>query len=377
MSLFVPSLSVQPNDFTLAVQYATNATDTQVFFNPYVSLVVDQSNNVWIANTTQSNVEEINNQGVPYTYSPMTNSCTNCNSIRSPYALAIDSRGNAWVANGTTVFSLCAGTGAQCSNSYTDYTNSTYGDVNVNLDASVGLAFDGNGNLWITCQTLGTIPYYSLTELMDVGNSTVGTANFANYQVARKPQGVAVDVSGDPWLVDYFSGGYLDQISQQGAVLNSVVTPPIPTSLAFDQTGNVWVVSGMLNKYNSSGVSLSGSLGYEYGSLFGAQAVVVDGSNRIWVTSTNNGSSSSLGEFSNLGVYLGPSSNTGYESSGLLHPHALAIDESGNVWVGDENTTLIPGTAYYGAITKFVGLATPVLTPVYLGVQNGKIAAEP
>jgi sugar lactone lactonase YvrE len=375
---FGVALSAQPNDFTLAIQYVTNAADTATIFNSTVSLAIDQYDNVWIANSPQNNIEEVNAQGVPYSYSPMTNSCTNCVSITTPNGLAIDSQGNAWIA-GSMVFALCANGGTQCSSVYGYLSNPTYGEVNVNFfGVAGGLAFDGTGNLWMTNENSGSFfPDLSLTELIGVGTSTSGTLSYENYQVASRPEGVAVDAAGDIWLVDNRLD-YLTQISPQGAVLTSVASPVAPTALAIDQTGNVWVIaSGFLNKFNSNGIMLAGNPGFYYGSRFGANAVAVDGANHVWVTSTDNGSTSSLGEFTNSGTYVGPTTNTGYLSSGMLQPHGVAIDQSGNVWIGNQHPTLVPGTAYYGAITKFVGLATPVLTPLYLGAQNRRIAAEP
>jgi hypothetical protein len=92
----------------------------------------------------------------------------------------------------------------------------------------------------------------------------------------------------------------------------------------------------------------------------------------------------SLGEFSDTGTYIGPSTNTGYESIGnnalgeaVDNPLNLAIDQAGNIWVTNEFTTQVASTNQWGAITKFVGLATPVMTPLASGLASGKIAPEP
>jgi hypothetical protein len=45
----------------------------------------------------------------------------------------------------------------------------------------------------------------------------------------------------------------------------------------------------------------------------------------------------------------------------------LAVDGSGNIWVLLANNT----------VTEYVGLATPVVAPVALGVKNKKLAAKP
>ena len=48
-------------------------------------------------------------------------------------------------------------------------------------------------------------------------------------------------------------------------------------------------------------------------------------------------------------------------------PLRVAVDGSGNVWVLLANNT----------VTEYVGVATPVVTPIALGVKNGKLAAKP
>jgi hypothetical protein len=380
---FEPMLSSAPNDWSVAIQYATNPADTAASNNLTVSLAVDQMNNVWFANAQQSNVEEINNRGVPFSYSPMTNTCANCNSIFGPAALAIDFQGNAWVANGPEVFSLCANSGTQCSSSYTNVLDAAYNDVNVGLANSTALAFDGNGNLWIADNNTAALPYISLTELMGVGNSTSGTTAFANYSVVRKAVGIAIDAGNNAWEADELFHE-IAEVSPLGVTLLYIPGLNVSTaaSVTFDQIGNLWVVqegSATLVEYSNSGSLLSGTGGYSYGSSFAASHVAVDGANRIWVTASSTSALNrySLGEFTDSGTFIGTAADTGYETSRLVNPSGVAIDLSGNVWVGNQIATLIPGTAQYGAITKFVGLATPVQTPLASGLKNGKIAPKP
>jgi len=45
----------------------------------------------------------------------------------------------------------------------------------------------------------------------------------------------------------------------------------------------------------------------------------------------------------------------------------VALDGSGNVWVLLADNT----------VTEYVGVATPVVTPIALGVKNKKLAAKP
>ena len=58
----------------------------------------------------------------------------------------------------------------------------------------------------------------------------------------------------------------------------------------------------------------------------------------------------------------------GYQSASLANgPVRLAIDRAGNVWI------LLAD----GSMTEYVGLATPVVTPLALGVKNKKLGAKP
>jgi sugar lactone lactonase YvrE len=380
--VFEPALSSAPNDWSVAIQYATNPADTATTSNLSVALAIDQNNNVWIANNTQSNVEKISNRGVPYSYSPMTNTCTNCTPINAPSGLAIDFQGNAWVLNNGSVFDLCANSGTQCSSTYGPGAGSGY--ENVNMQAPSAFAFDGNGNLWITSKNPAPLNNdFPLTELVNVGNSTSGSTAFANYTPGQKLVGIAVDAGGNLWVIDQKTNS-LYEISPSGAVLTTLAAFS-PQAVSLDQAGNIWVVteSGTpLIEYSSSGTLLSGGSGYKYTSgvfPFDPQAIAMDGANRIWVTDKNaTPQPSSVGEFSDSGTYIGPSTDTGYEMSGMSSAvSGLAIDRSGNIWVGSVFPSQIPGTTSYGAITKFVGLATPVQTPLVSGLNNGQIAPKP
>ena len=50
---------------------------------------------------------------------------------------------------------------------------------------------------------------------------------------------------------------------------------------------------------------------------------------------------------------------------------------AGDVWVSSQNTMAIAGTNLYGAITEFVGLAAPVVTPLMNALQSGQLAVTP
>jgi streptogramin lyase len=82
----------------------------------------------------------------------------------------------------------------------------------------------------------------------------------------------------------------------------------------------------------------------------------VDGAGNVWV---GNYRGSSITELAGAGgsapgTPLSPSTGFGSDAS-LTSPFAVAIDASGNVWVSNQGSS---------TITQFVGVATPVKTPV-------------
>lgn len=359
-----------PNDWTVAVQYAANGSDTTV--NPRVSLAVDASGNVWIANLNESNVETIDNQGVPL-FSPQTSN------ISTPTGLAVDLVGNVWVANegNNTVFALCSNGGGVCSQTYNN-TTACNNSSPCGIDSPYSLAFDGNANLWVVNN--GTP---SLTELFDVGNGPSTNNNFAIYTPSSvtNPEFLAIDLSGNAWVADYGSGksgaDAVEELSAHGVTLAKETGSGLsdPEDVAVDRSGNIWVGNksgSVLTEYSSGGSVLSGGSGFSGGGINDPTVVVVDGANRIW---TANGGNNSISEFSNGGTAISPS--TGYKSSGLNGTSGQAIDQSGNVWVSSSTPTAIAGTSDYGAITEFVGAAAPVVTPLAQGLANGQLGVTP
>jgi ligand-binding sensor domain-containing protein len=370
---FQTTLTSAPNDWTIAVQYAANGADKT--FNPRVALAIDNSDNVWIANLGESNVEMLNNQGVPMAFSPETSN------ISTPTALAIDTQGNAWVANNgnNTVLGLCP-SGGLCGQIYNNTNACNNSPCGIN--EPVWLAFDGSGNLWVV--NTGTT---SLSELFGIGNSSNANQGFAIYTPSSvvNPVFVALDVSGNAWVADYGSGksgtDAVEKLSAHGVSLAKETGSGLsdPEDVAIDRSGNIWVGSkadAVLTEYNSSGTVLSGSSGFTGGGIDDPTVVAVDGANRIW---TANGSGNSISEFSNTSGTIGTpiSPSTGYTNSGINTTSWLAIDKSGNVWVSSETPTAVAGTSLWGAITEFVGAAAPVVTPQMQALQSGQLAVTP
>jgi hypothetical protein len=103
--------------------------------------------------------------------------------------------------------------------------------------------------------------------------------------------------------------------------------------------------------------------------------IAIDGAGNVWTTSDTTsfatGSpvvTSSMVELGNNGSLL--SGTTGLSvvsTSSLAYPVYDAVDSSGNVWVAMSSSNIV----------QMVGAATPVVTPLSLGVRNNTLGTRP
>jgi streptogramin lyase len=140
-------------------------------------------------------------------------------------------------------------------------------------------------------------------------------------------------------------------------------TSVVPTAIAFDNSGNAWVLMGgnSVFELSSSGTLISGYFG---GGLGGnGTQIAIDGSGDVWVANATT-----VSELSNSDTALSPS--TGFALPGVLSDPArgVAVDGSGNVWVTE---------GHQGRIGELVGAATPVVTPLSVGVKNNTLGTRP
>jgi hypothetical protein len=68
---------------------------------------------------------------------------------------------------------------------------------------------------------------------------------------------------------------------------------------------------------------------------------------------------------SNTGTPL--SGLIGVQGSGLHYPETIAIDGSGNAWVAGASAN----------VTEFIGIATPVVTPLATAAATGTLGHQP
>ncbi|MGA9063371.1 MAG: NHL repeat-containing protein [Terracidiphilus sp.] len=341
---FLPDLSKNPNDFTIAISYTGGGLDY-----PY-GVAIDASGNVWVTdyNTAANSLSEFSPAEGPL--SPSTGDTGG--GLTAPFGIAIDSSGNVWVtnSNGANSISEFSSTGMAISLSS--------GDTGGGLNIPEGIAIDKSGNVWVA-----NVGNNSISEFNSGGSAVSGTSG-DTLGGLEEPSRIAIDTSRDIWVLNpaiisefnSSTGTPLSMTGYSGGGLGGA------EGIAIDASGNVWMTNystNTLSEFTPSSSTwdspFSGEL-YSYGLNY-PTAIAIDGAGDVWVVNSGN---NSISEFSSSsapsGVAIsGPFGYIGGAGGVLAGPGFLAIDGSGNVWVPNiANNTLV----------EFVGAAAPVVTPI-------------
>jgi len=392
---FTPVLATAPNDWTISLSFTGGGLGGSSRTNSQSSaFAIDGFGNIWIANNGINSVTELNNLGAAL--SPPTTGTTLASAggykgggLNSPNVIAIDPLGNAWVANGNGTLTVLSPTGSAMS--------PTQGFSGGGLQSSVqGLAVDGLGNIWaVNASYTGSVSWFAGTNATINGVATPSgtplSPSAGLTQGISDPTGaIGIDTSGTVWVLNSGSESAAGLSSSNGSFIQSdygyMSTVPAPfgsvlsqgsigTSVAIDSAGDVFLTLGNeLAELLAGGSSANdGGLGKtsNASSISYSGFLASDGASHIWLLITggavNCPSATSVVEM-NIGGqlnanplgcgYLGPSSNP--------NDSAIGVDGSGNVWV------LSPTSA-----TELIGVATPVVTPFSLGVQNKTLGKRP
>jgi hypothetical protein len=328
--------STTPNDFTIAISYTGGG------MSGFTGVAIDASGNAWVANTALGgggSVSEFSSTGTAVSPS----SGYTGGGLNQPASLAIDASGNIWLPNGNSnAISEFSSTGTAISPS------TGYAGGGLGLPQFV--AIDSSGNAWATTGS-------SLSEFSSSGMAISPSTGYTGGGLADAYQ-LAVDASGNVWAANGGSSTTTPGLSE----FSSTGTPVSPTgysgggmsgpsAVAIDSSGNVWTASLFnLSEVSSSGTAISSDYGYTGGGLSIPLSIAIDGSGNVWADGLLGGT---LSEFSSSGTPISP--GTGYTGGGSGLSGSMAIDGSGNVWeLSSGNNALI----------EFVGVATPVVTPV-------------
>ena len=267
-------------------------------------------------------------------------------------AVATDASGNVYVADGLTIRKISTDrivstlAGNPNASGFTDGTGSA-----ARFSGASGVAVDGAGNVYVADQSNSTIRKITsagvvttLAGTPGVTGNADGTGNAAQFYY---PTAIAVDVSGDNIYVAQSYNHTIRKVTSAGVVTTLAGTPGVagsadgngsaalfnkPQGLAVDGSGNVYVAdtnNGLIRKITSGGevttLAAVGTVGYP-----GLVGVAVGGNGVIYVAD-----SYSIRNVTSEGVvttFFGtPGQYTGYYS----FPSGLAVDGNGNVYIAN------------------------------------------
>ena len=357
---FQPILTTTPNDWSISLNYTSGGGLSPS--SVVQSFAIDASGDLWITDTKAGRVIEWNAVGA--VLSPSTGFPAGGGPI------AIDATGNIWISGDGSITELTGlGTPALAS---------PFGGV---AGGGNDIAIDMQSNLWITTGT-------GVAEFNSIGVELSPIDGYTNSGITGIVP-VAIDSSNNAWVGNAPGTGstfYLAELSNPGGQLivnayngNEYNGVTVTGQIAGDASGDIWSTLGGLGgvckmpPYAGNGTLLTASCytGGVYGQIrqiYNSQGIALDGSGAVWVASQGDGNTllpnvtpiiSSLAGSSNVPDFVSPTL--------ALGPLRVAIDGSGNVWVLLANNT----------VTEYVGLATPVVAPVALGVKNKKLGAKP
>lgn len=272
----------------------------------------------------------------------LLNSITN--GISAPRALAFDGKGNVYVVNDAGSSSSWWGSGGSVS-VYVAHGTQLLHTITRGLNEPVADAIDGSGNLYVA---------------NSAGSSSSSSGSAGSVSVYR---------SGHFRLIDTITDGIFG-----------------PRALAFDGSGNLYVLNGgSMSSSSSSSSSSAGSVTiYAHHRLVGTLtngitspvAMAVDSAGDVMVA---NAASSSSGSSSSSGgsvVVFTAGSTTPSETitTGILNARALAVDTSDNLYVanaaGGSSSSSSSSSSASGSVAIFSpGSATPSVT-ITDGVTN-------
>jgi streptogramin lyase len=335
--VFSPALTAAPSDWML------HNTVSGGGMNSPASLGVDAAGNVWASNYFNT-VSEFSPGGAADFPAGISGS-----GINESYGMALDVHGNVWIANEQTTSQSGTGDITELNSSgQAVATGITSGGIYFPL----AVAADTSGNMWIA--DYGD----SKVSLLSNSGSAISSSSGWGGTSLAFPVAVAVDADHNAWFAN--QGGLLPvtKISADGTeVTNYDCDCNGASGVATDQSGNVWIANyygNSISEVNTCGkLEVDAATG---GGLVRPQGIAVDGAGTIWVANYQGNSLSELGGSSSAtpGMLLSPSTGFGADAS-LLAPYGVAIDASGNLWVTNSGKN---------TLTQFIGVATPVKTPL-------------
>jgi len=383
---------------------STDGSGSNARFNSPGGVAVDLSGNIYVADTGNHTVRKIIG-GTVSTMAGQAGSSGSANGTGSsarfdnPGGVAVDNSGNVYVADtsnncmreiipvsATWAFITFAGLAGNYGSKDGSGTNAEFGDL-------YGITADGYGNIYVADNTFDTIrkisPIGIVSTLAGKAGHSGSSDNVGTNALFNGPSSVAVDQAGDLYVADTYNntireilpnesvstlaGKAGNQGSADGTGSNARFADP--QSLAVDSSGNVYVAdtgNDTIRLVTQGGVvtTIAGRAGYNgstdgtgTNALFsGPYGIAVDGAGDVYVADTGNDTIRKL--TLNGGVWTTTTFAGQAHSGGIVDgignnarfalPRAIVVDSLGNIYLADQETIRVVTPA--GVVSTVAGM---------------------
>ncbi len=290
-------------------------------------------------NGVTGNVTEMMTPGgrvpAPPTYSSQFGSEGSGNGqFRGPWGVAVNSSGDVWVADATNSrleeFSA--------SGEYIRQAGSG-GLGNGQFKTVEGLAIDPQGHVWAVDSGGNRVEEFSATGeyLGQFGSGGWGVKTEGQFEF---PAALAIDSKGDFWVGDY-NNYRVEEFSSSGVYMREFGSRGTGTGqfegvggIATDSSGDVWVVdsSDRVQEFSPTGVFMRefGSWGSGNGQFKEPWGIAIDSEGHVWVSDDSGAQ-----EFSSTGEYMQRFGGQGTGNGQFEKAGMMAFAPNGNLWVAD------------------------------------------
>ena len=323
-----------------------------------------------------------------------------------PNNMAVDAQGNVYISASGLSMVLKVATNGVVSVFAGNGLSGSGGDgglaVGASLSYPAGLAFDSSGNLYIVDVFNSNVRKVDTNGIISTVAGDGGQGGFsgdgglATQALLANPQGVAVDKSGNLYIVDRgnqrirmvnASSGIISTIAGSSTTGYSGDGGPaaqatfnLPSSIAIDASGNLYIAdtnNWAIRRISTSGIitTVAGNGQYGYGGdngqatkakLAGPTGVAVDASGNLYIADSGNeriryvNSSGVIATIAGTGVAGFSGDGSAATAARFSNPVAVALDASGNVYVADLDNNRIRRFALGGTVTTFAGTTNSV-----------------
>ncbi|MEO6741649.1 MAG: HYR domain-containing protein [Chthoniobacteraceae bacterium] len=379
-----------------------DATGIASRFNRPNGAAVDASGNVYVADSTNHTIRKITPSGAVSTFagSPgiagSTDGTGSAARFNSPYSLAVDSSGNVFVADtaNNTIRTITAGGVVSTLAGSAGFSGSTDGTGGgARFNTPYGIAVDSSGTAYVTDTTNSTIRKITsagvvttLAGSAGANGTSDGTGSAARFFY---PVGLGVDSGGNVYVADDRNCA-VRKITAAGVVTTlagdlgiqgtadgtgSVAKFRFPKGLALDSAANIYVADNgnhTIRKVTPAGVvsTLAGSAGLSGSTdgtgsaarFFSPSGVAADSGGSVYVADTSNNTIRKISPAAAVSTFAGSAPNIGItdgtgSAARFNHPQGVAVDPSGNTYVADESSHTVRKISTAGVVSTLAGNA--------------------